>query len=82
MTIGKACIKIAFKVPHLKKRRKINHCTRKFLLNAGHKAKSSTANVTVANECKVVCNLEARHTDANSPAFNDKTPETLKMCEM
>lgn len=52
--------------------------TLKFLLRAGQRANISTANVTVAKECRAVCKRDARHIDANRPAFKDSTPETLK----
>ena len=44
----------------------------------GQRAKISTANVTVANECQAVWRREARQTDANMAAFNDTVPETLQ----
>ena len=49
-----------------------------FLLSSGHSANSCIANVTVANVCIVVGRRDARHTDANTEAFNDNDLEALK----
>ena len=53
--------------------------TLRFLLNIGHNPNISIENVTVENECHVVCSLDAKQTDANNPAFNDRASDTLKI---
>ncbi len=51
--------------------------TLSFLLNSGHRANSCIASVTVAKVCILDGNLDARHTDANTDAFNDRDLEAL-----